>query len=240
MTAQHGSTQLPTITHGTTPILWAQKGSTIVWQLAVPGDDFNTAGPLNSTNWADVISGSAFKIACENGYGRVNVPDGILSGTYAFVTSAFRYSTTVLPGDDCYVEVRPATKGASASLLGTYATQAWCRGNNSGSGFTNGWAIHMEAGHVWIAVNTGSGTSKKVNCGTFQAMDVIRLQVQGNVGTLYVNGVTQTGWAYTDTTNAVGKSSAYRSLIIRQDGEKIVLGPRAFSPALDYVKMGSM
>ncbi|MCV7424327.1 hypothetical protein H7K45_27650 [Mycobacterium yunnanensis] len=234
---------------GSVPILNRYRGNTLIWSSSggkrddftrvdadgYPIDTLNTLGP----DWTDHGPATDYKIGVEDGRARVSVPDGQLGGFWSLRTSCYRYNKAKNSTDDGFVECRFATQGDSASLtsLGGYHTQVMGRGRDDNA--NNGCGIQAAGGHLWIStVVNGSPGNQRRDCGTFQAGDVARLVFTGNVHTMYVNGEQRgTPWVRSGDGDYL-MGNGFRSLWIAENGAKDLLGPRRFSPALDYVAMG--
>lgn len=236
MAGFRGTVPIVGVFRGTTAYTAAYKGTTLVWSIGGAKDDFERDDGGLGSDWTDLGPSGDWKLGIEDGRCRVAIPESIIGFFWDFRTSMARYNVSVAGGDDGFVECRVATKGDSASItqLAGYNTQVWGKGNNTGSSATNGAGIHMIAGHVWIAKRVSGTVTRLADCGTFQAGDILRLTYTGTTGVMYRNGE-QVG---TSALTSVLSNSSNRSLIIRGDGAKDLLGPRRFSTALDYVLMG--
>lgn len=235
MSLYRGAVPITGIFRGAVPITAVFRGTTLLYSPG-GGDNFERDdGPLGS-NWTDLGTAPDWKLGIEDGVARVLIPDAILGFPWDSRTSFMRYNVTVASQDDGFVECRPATRGDSASFTKTdgFHSQVWGKGNNTGGSATNGAGIHMQAGHLWIAKRVSGTGTKLTDCGTFQPGDVIRLRYSGATATMAKNGQD----VGTAPLTGVLSNSSNRSLIIRGDGGKDTLGPRRFSPALDYVLMG--
>ena len=239
-----GASAVTGIYKGSVAVQNAYKGSVMVWQRSNIFDDFNRndSGTLGS-NWMNYDSAD-YNIGISSGTAQVQIPDGIIGGQYSLNSPQVRFTLHDAPGDDGYVEVGVASQGDSKSLTSTsgYVTDVWHR-LDSGVPVTHGprtyqsaVGIRLTAGQCSIVAKVGGADNVQVGCGSFQAGDIMRLIAVGNTHTLYRNGGRVGQW--NDSGSTVPKGSAFRSMGIRADGAKDTLGPRRFSPALDYIVMG--
>lgn len=202
-------------------------------------DDVDANGlPINidledTGRWTDLGSSTDHKAAVYNGTMRLDLPDGLLAQLHR--TSRARFNSQHAT-DDGYIEVKPATRGNGSPPIfsgATYTTDIFRRGNNSGSTHTHGVGIRMRESQLYIVSRISSTDAERADCGTFAPNDVIKLVQSGNLHTMLRNGNPVGEW--NDTGGLAQKGSSYRSLIVRVDASKDLLGPRRFSPALDYV-----
>lgn len=239
-----GSSAVADVRYGSTMVSSIRRGSTIMWQRTGGGsgslifDDFDRAdADTLGSNWT--YEDGAFhdhEIGVENGQARVKIPEGLIGGFFTLSTSRCRYNVATASSDDGFVETQPSSLGNShsgASPTG-YRTQVFGRGNNTSC--DDGVGIEMKAGNCWIVRRVGGSDTVMEDGGSFQAGDILRLSYSGNVYTLTRNGVEVASWNDSGASAHVG--SGYRSLLLRGDGAKDLLGPRRFSPALNYVVMG--
>lgn len=246
MTAQRGTGAILGIQRGGTQYVRVQRGSTVMWSLnagvfddfirldgdGVPVDTLNTMGD----NWTVHDDSPDYRLGIEDGNARVSVADMQIGGFWSLRTCLVRWNVGVNPGDDGFVSCRASSRGNGASLtsLGGYVTQVV--GRMSNAAFSHGVMMHMNAGNVWIARLVSNSWTLMANGGSFQAGDELRLDFTGNYHQLRVNGDERTDWNDTGATAAKGVD--YRSLGLRADGAKDLFGPRRFSPAIDWVRMG--
>lgn len=231
-----GSTSIIDIRRGTTLINEVRRGSTLVWARTSIFDDFerDDADTLGA-DWT--YSGSTtHKLGINSGTARVKIPDGLIGGFFSLETSRAWFNVDTASDDDGFVECQPGSLGSSASggSPGGYYTQVF--GRLSNAAFTHGVGIYLVAGQCGIVRRVASSDSNRASGGAFQAGDVLRLTYVGNVYTLTRNGSQVAEWDDSGATASVG--AGYRTLGIRGDGAKDLLGPRRFSPALNYVTMG--
>lgn len=231
-----GSTQITDIRRGTTLINEVRRGQTLIWTRVVRRDDFDRADSTTlGSNWTDEGSSTDHKIGISSGTARLQIPDGLVGGFWAARTSRMRYNVSVSSADDGYIEAKMASKGDPFTpiALGGFISQLFGRVTNSA--FTSGIGFSCIAGHVWITKRISSIDNIAADGGTFQPGDKIRLTYVGNLHTLFVNGAQRAQW--NDSGGTVPKGASYRSMGLRCDGGKDLLGPRRFSPAFDYVLM---
>lgn len=231
-----GSTSIIDVRRGSTLINEIRRGSTLVWSRTsiYDGFDRDDADTLGA-DWT--YSGSTtYKLGIENNTGRVRIPEGLIGGFFSLNTSRAWFNVATADGDDGFVECQPSSlgSGASGGSPGGYITQVFGRVSNGA--FTHGVGIHMVAGQLSIVRRVGGTDSIRASAGTYQAGDVLRLTYVGNLHTLTRNGAVVGTWDDSGATAASG--AGYRTLGIRGDGAKDLLGPRRFSAALDYVVMG--
>ena len=245
MPARRGSTPVTDVRRGAAVVNEVRRGSTLVWSrsLLLLRDDFNRVNADTlGTAWTSHGPSVDRFIGVENNYARVIIPDGLIGGFWALRTSRMRYNAAKLGVDNGYVECRMSTIGSSQTALSPLVNGAYAGfisqifGRLSDSAFTHGVGLQMVAGHVWIVRRVSNVEVLMADGGTFQAGDVLRLSFSGNVHTLTRNGAQVTQW--NDSAGSALSGAAYRSMGIRGDGGKDLLGPRRFSPAFDYVEMG--
>lgn len=241
MSHQRGTTPTIKIQRGTTEIIRVQRGSTVTYEPGGGrGDDFNRPDGAMGSAWTDLGPSTDNKLAVLNHFARVAIPDGLIGAFWDYRASFMRYNVAVNPGDDGFVECRPATLGDGGNILTPgYISQVFGRGNNTGSTCTDGVGYELLSGSVYICRRLASNDTLMTPGVTFQAGDIIRHTFVGNLHKIYVNGVNDPDrGVWNDSGATAHKAAGYRSLIIRGDGGKDFLGPRRFSAAFDYVKMG--
>lgn len=231
-----GSTQVHARFLGSQRITARYLGSALVWSSTRIVLDFD--GPnmdLDDTgDWVDLGSATDYKAAIHDGMMRLDLPDGLLVQMHR--TSQARYDTQH-PTDDGFIEVVPGTKGNGTPPIfsgATYTTEVFRRGNNTGSTATHGVGIRMRESRLFIVRNVAGTKTEMADCGSFAANDRLRLKQAGNVHTMYRNGHLVGAWD--DAGSTAQKGANYRSLIVRVDASKDLLGPRRFSPAVDSIE----
>lgn len=234
-----GATPIVARYRGATPILNRYRGTTLVWSSSGGrGDDFNRPDAITlGSNWTDLGPSADRKLGVEGGRARLITPDGGLGGIWDYRTSSARYNVATNTIDNGFVECRPATLGDPAGILTPqYFSEVYGRGNNTGSTHTHGVGISMAGGHCWLVSQIAGANALRADGGTFQPGSILRHIFVGNLHNLYVDGQLRGTW--NDSGGLAASGSSWRSLIIRGDASKDFLGPRRFSPALDYVLMG--
>ena len=230
-----GNTPIVAVYRGNTPISTIYRGSTLVGVLVGVKEDFTRADGTLGSNWTDHGPSTDWKLGIQDGRARVLIPEGLIGGFWDYRASFARYNASTAVLDDGFVEIRPATIGDAASLtsINGYVTEVFGRGSNSAA--THGMGLRLAGGHFWIVRMVSGNATVVADCGTFQAGNLLRLTYTGNDYSATRNGTVVGTW--TDSSNTASKGSGYRSLLIRGDGAKDLLGPRRFSPAIDYVQM---
>lgn len=232
-----GSTPITAIKHGALNITNAYRGSVPVWSASAIRDDFDRADADDlGANWDDEGSSLDYLIGITDERARVQIPDGLIGGFWDYRISRMRWNVETLAGDDGFVECRVATKGdnASATSLSGYRTDVMGRVTNDD--FSEGVGFRLSAGELFIITRISDTDAVRAEGGSFQAGDVIQQTFVGHTHRLFRNGDQVAVWEDTGPVASIG--SGYRSLGIRQEGAKDLLGPRRFSPAFDYVMMG--
>lgn len=222
---------------GSTPVQRMYLGSTLVWTANSMRDDFNRVNDdVLGANWSAENPGwplaPAYTAGVVDGRCRLAIPDGLIS--LDMTTSRHRYTAATAASDDGYIEAKVATQGAGPALwLFPYVTQVFGRGSNTG--FTSGVGFQLDGSVIRLIRRVSSVDVAVVyDCGAYSPGDVIRLTYVGRLFTLTKNGETVGVW--NDSGAVTAKGASNRSLLIRVDGSKDLLGPRRFSPALDYVE----
>lgn len=199
----------------------------------ITDDDGLVLGLLSGSLLSKFFSGGEdhdvkYVIGEMDGAARMLIPDGLVGLNKQ--TSRFRHQTQV-SGDDGYLQIRVANAGSA-----NHVTQVFRRGSNNGS-YSNGVGIDLRNSSISIVRRAG-GTDNLVapNLGALTAGNVIRLKQTGNLHTLYRNGTKLGEW--NDSTATAAKGGSYRSILMKMEGGKELLGPRRFSPSLDYVDAG--
>lgn len=218
-------------------------GNRTVWNAVQVYDDFNHPdGPLTDYGWVSYGPSQRHLASVEDGVCRMDVPDGVIEEILApqwEQTSYMRYDKATSPYEDGYVETKIAAKGDSVpSLLGesAYATHVYGRVINTG--ISDGVGLWLAASQVGIIVKKNLLESIVARFGAYSSGDVLRLEWDDNRYTVLRNGRAIGTWV--DTQRRVETGVTHRSLALRMHGAKelLGLGPRRFSPALDYVEYG--
>lgn len=164
-----------------------------------------------------------------------------------------------LPSDDGFIEVRVANPGPGGGgwfneqpLLGALCTDILARYPNTVPSHgilpidtvLSGVGIRLESSQVTIIKRANVGPvgnmidSMRMPGGSFKAGDIIRMRFKGLDYSLWVAGEYRGHVQDFDPPNyPIGPG--YRSMSVLFTAFKELLGPRRFSPSLDYVEMGS-
>jgi hypothetical protein len=243
MSIRIGSTPISAIRIGSTPVNEIRVGSTPVWSAASPmRDDFNRANTdptdpngLLPGSWVEHNLANDYFGAVVNNKCRLQLPDNIPA--LALQVSQKRWAAAQHPADDGYIECRIGSAGDPEEA---FYTQVFRRLSNGA--FTHGVGMQFDVSTIRI-VRKVAGVDDIVEdeVGTFQQGDVIRQVDVGNVHTILRNGDEIGGWD--DTGATASKGAGFRSMGMVVTAANpiswwIVVGPRKFSPALDYIECG--
>lgn len=201
-------------------------GEQRLWSLTNLRDDFTGDGQdLDPALWVREQAGTFFDIGRTDDTARVQIPDGLLSVTWGFQTSKYRFIGGQSAAADGYLEFRIANKGT-----GGYATHMYRRYANTGA--ASGVYVGMHSSDLFIGYRVGGVNTRIKECGSFSAGDVIRLVQKGNLHTVYKAGEFAGEWE--DTGGLVPSGAGNRSIAMLMTGEKAIFMPREFSPSIDY------
>lgn len=236
MALYFGTSKVQALYLGEAEIQNLYLGSTLVWTKNVLRDEFDRADASNlGSDWLDESEYflSSYGIGVVDEVARIVLPDGLLS--YGYIHRQVRYIDGLAPAPDGYIEIKAATSGANPDILAhRFYTRVF--GRNSNSDMTHGVGIQLEASKLAIVRRVASIDTVMVECGSFSAGDVLRLTSTGNLHTLTRNGSFAGEWNDSGATAQSGAS--YRALGISMYAGKDLLGPRRFSPTLEYVEFG--
>ena len=203
-------------------------------------DDFSRPdGPLcDGVRWIDYGPSTDYTAEIvESGKCRMGIPDGLMDRiervTYA------RYGLATVTRSNGYLECRVFTRGDSVTTQTDdqrYQTTVFAKVSNDS--FDNGIGLRMAASHLTLVVRTNGIDKAVASFGTYSAGDVLRMRFEGNQYGVLCNGRLRGTWV--DSKKIVVDDEGHRSLGIRVHGahEESGVGPRRFSPALDYVEYG--
>lgn len=228
-----GATPIQALRFGSVDVQKLCLGSIVVWSRSTLGDDFNGPdGPLSAA-WTNHTPGNGYTAGIVNGQCRLAIPDGLIG--LPLIVDRQRYNAAVAPSDDYELEFRVGSQGSGPSITGDLSkTQVFARLSNGA--FTHGIGVQLDSSTLRI-VRRVAGTDTLVvpDCGTFAAGDIIRMRGVGNLHTLRRNGSFVKEWL--DSGNTVVTGPGNRSLGLVVMGSKDALGPRRFSPAIDWVNL---
>lgn len=233
MSIIRGGAGITRVVRGGSDIVQVRRGTDLVWSSNILRDDFNRDDAQTlGDDWTS--TGSGFKLGISSKAARMYIPDGILSIAQPLNTDRARFNKGTASQDDYELEFRIGSKGSDNSITGTqHRTQIFARGSNGGT--THGVGVDLFLSVARIVRRVGSTDTMMIDCGAYNAGDIGILRGAGNLHSLYINGSFRGEW--NDTGNTAQKGAGYRSLIIRGDGSKDLLGPRRFSASLDYVQL---
>lgn len=222
------------IVHNGVDIRQVWRNGVLLWSAASLRDDFNRPDAATlGADWTDHGPSSDYKAGIVNGQMRLALPDGLISAP--LLTSRVRYNAEVAPADDYELEFRIGSQGAGPSLTGDLAkTQVFARVSNSG--FTHGVGVQVDSSTLKIVRRVNNTDTLVVpNAGSYAIGDVIVLRGVGNLHTLRRNGSFAVEW--NDAGGTASKGAGFRSLGAVVQASKDLLGPRRFSPTIDYVEL---
>lgn len=227
-----GSAPVQGLYIGATPVQQLYKGSTLVWSRSGVRDDFNR-DDLGAT-WTHYGPANDFVADIVNGMLRLDIPDGQVA--VALKTDRIRFNAAKVSGTDYYLEFRVGTQGSGDSITGTkHRTQVFAR--VSDGAFTHGVGVELLNSKLAIVRRVANVETIMVpDCGAFAAGDIIGMRGVGNLHTLRRNGQFAGEWPDTAATAASGPG--YKSIGARVDASKDLLGPRRFSPGIDWIEAG--
>lgn len=183
-----------------------------------------TCGAFHPTGGS--LENVGFVIGQMSGAARMLIPDGLMN--LDLRTNRMRHPTQ-LPADNGFIEVQVAEIGSPG-----YATQAWRRYANDGSG-ARGVGIDLRNSQASIIRRVGSvDTLVAENVASFTTSTRLRLDQAGNIHTLVRDGVAVGSWNDAGATAASGASN--RSVAMTMQGSKERAGTRKFSPSLNYLE----
>ncbi|CAA0078323.1 Uncharacterised protein [Mycolicibacterium vanbaalenii] len=219
---------------GTKDVLAIRRAGKLVWSKTAIYQTFDVddTADLTSLGWAHYGPTSTYPMCVVSGTARLSVADGV--GPLGDFTDRVRFDDAVAPGDDGYLQFRVATNGSSPGLSTSYKTDLFARGSNGG--VTHGVGVRLDNSHLSIVRRVASTDTEVLDCGSFNAGDIGRLTIAGNLYTLTRNGAFVEEWDDAGATVSVG--SGFRSLLMRMDGARVFGGARRFSPAVDWVEYG--
>ncbi|ACF34004.1 hypothetical protein SEA_NEOS5_42 [Mycobacterium phage Neos5] len=208
---------------------------TTIWETSQYGDDFDrpdasTAG----SNWT-ITAGANGSLGIVSKMARHTMPDGLI-GNFVVQTARGRYIADMADQDDVVTEFRIGSQGSGDNLLGAkHPTTIFHRHSNSD--FSSGVGVRLESSTLKIVRRVSSTETVMVTGDGFKAGDICRFKSAGNVHTLYRNGhLAADPWNDTGETAAKGASNRRIGLVVT--ASKDLLGPRRFSPGIDYIVSG--
>ena len=269
-----GTTAIRRIAFGTTDIRRIAFGTTTVWSGSNTRDDFTREdAPTLGAGWTLLDPNDwlgqpqPYHVGVVTGTARMSFPDQNLA--QGLLTSRAVYTRAASDKDDGYLEVKLSSRGAAPSIssAGGYVTQVFARQSTDGK---NGVGLQF-AGGVVNLVRRVNGTDKLFDpdgyerpeypwwdwsqhndpppWGTFQAGQIVRVNMRGTSFEVYVAGRFRGSW---DAGNTSMVGASYRSMGLRVDGAIDLLGDpgipdpkpenyfgiRRYSPIIDSIELG--
>ncbi|OBC03387.1 hypothetical protein A5784_14240 [Mycobacterium sp. 852013-50091_SCH5140682] len=213
-------------------IVEIRRDGQLVWSTSSLGDYFDrdTLG----ANWVHYGPASDYVAGIVDGSLRLDMPDGLVSA--ALKTDRVRLNTGTTGSDDYYLEFRIGSQGSGNSITNTqHRTQVFARVSNGA--FTHGVGVELINSKLAIVRRVANvDTIMVADCGAYAAGDICRLTGVGNLHTLRRNGAFAGEWP--DNAATAAKGAGYRSIGARVDASKDLLGPRRFSPSIDWINAG--
>lgn len=221
------------IKHNGHDIVQIWRNGELYWSSSILRDDYTrddlggqwTHYPVpNATYRADIVNGAL----------RMDIPDGLIG--LDLQTDRVRFNAAQVPQDDYYAEFRIGSQGSGNSITGTaHRTDVFARVSNAA--FSHGVGVRLLNSQLSIVRRVlGIDTVMEPDCGAFTVGDTVRLAGVGDVHTLRRNGTVVGVW--NDIGHTAARGSDNRSIGVRVDGSKDALGPRRFSPAIDWIEAG--
>lgn len=232
MSLRLGSTLITSARLGSTLVNTMRLGSELVYAPNDMRDDFtgNDTG-LNPAKWELVQGGTPYVAWIINDYCRLFIPGGLISESLR--TASHKFIAAQSPDEQHqYLETRVATRGDNDSSL---YTRVWSRVNNS-AGFTHGVGYEFGGSNLYIVSKVAGNDLQREYCGVYLEGDTLRMVNNVRNHSLYRNGRFVGQWD--DLAASAQMGAGYTSMAITVRGLKGFLGPRRFSPGLDYIECG--
>ncbi|ORA38129.1 DUF7257 domain-containing protein [Mycobacterium aquaticum] len=213
-------------------IVEIRRDGQLLWSTSSLGDYFDRDDL--GANWVHYGPASDYVAGIVDGSLRLDIPDGLLAA--ALKTDRVRLNTGTTGADDYYLEFRIGSQGSGNSITNTqHRTQVFARVSNGA--FTHGVGVELLNSKLAIVRRVaGTDTIMVPDCGAYAAGDICRLSGVGNLHTLRRNGKFAGEWP--DNAGTAAKGAGYRSIGARVDASKDALGPRRFSPTIDWIVAG--
>lgn len=194
----------------------------VVWSASSLTDLFDRDdGPLGP-DWVLESKSGTYEIAVHAKGARFGIPDGLLGLTTKDATHRYVAATSV--SGDGYLETQIANKGAY-----DHSTRVYRRYANTGG--ASGVGFDFRDSRAYITKRVGGANTLVLDLGAFVVGDVFRMRQNGTLHSVWRNGEFVGETPIADAPNGAGN----RSVALRMEGSKDLLGPRRFSPTLNYV-----
>lgn len=221
------------IKRGASSIVQIRRGATLIWSGSGLRDDFNRTDL--GADWIHYGPAGDYVADIVNDMLRLDIPDGLLA--VPLKTDRVRLNTAQVSGTDYYLEFRVGSQGSGDSpFLGNkHRTQVFAR--VSDGAFTHGVGVDLYGSQLGIVRRVSNTDTIMVpNFGAFTAGDTIRMTGVGNLHTVRRNG--QFAGEWNDSAATAASGAGYKSIGVRVDASKDTLGPRRFSPGIDWIEAG--
>ncbi|MHC9292073.1 DUF7257 domain-containing protein [Mycobacterium sp. LTG2003] len=233
MALHFGGTPIRALHLGGVDIQKLYLGSTVIWSRTSLRDGFDRDDADNlGPDWTNHTPSNGYTAGVVNGMCRLAIPDGLIG--LPLIVDRQRYNAAVAPNDDYELEFRIGSQGSGPSITGDLSkTQVFARLSNGA--FTHGVGVQLDSSTLRI-VRRVANTDTIINSfGSFAAGDTILLRGIGNLHSLRRNGSFVGEWNDSGGTAASGPGNRSLGLVVM--GSKDALGPRRFSPAIDWVEL---
>lgn len=183
-------------------------------------DDSPTLGP----GWLCEVKSTLvdYEIGIHAEGARFAIPDGLIALTTK--EAVHRYVAAQSLSADGYLETQISHKGSY-----DHSTRVWRRYANTGG--ASGVGFDFRDSTAYITKRVGNANTLVLELSSFIVGDVFRMRQVGNLHSAWKNGEFVGEATITDAPSG----AANRSLGLRMEGSKDLLGPRRFSPQLNYI-----
>ena len=197
-------------------------GGRDVWTAAQLTDLFDRDdGPIGP-DWVLESKSGNYELAISASGVRYGIPDGLVGLTTKAATMRFVKAKST--SADGYLEVQISHKGSY-----DHSTRVWRRYADSGG--ASGVGFDFRDSRAYITKRVSSANTLVLDLGAFVVGDIFRMRQVGNLHSAWRNGE----FVGEATIADAPSGSSNRSLGLRMEGSKDFLGPRRFSPQLNYI-----
>lgn len=193
-----------------------------VWTASVLTDLFDREDGTLGPDWVLETKSGSYEIGIHAQGARFGIPDGLLGLTTKDATHRFVKAQSV--SADGYLETQIAHKGSY-----DHSTRVYRRYANTGG--ASGVGFDFRDSRAYITKRVGNANTLVLDLSSFVVGDVFRMRQVGNLHSAWKNGEFVGEVTISDAPSGTGN----RSLGLRMEGSKDLLGPRRFSPQLNYI-----